>query len=318
MLKLVAKVTIKSKKTWVFTKISSCEIERDVEKLTAVCTLVLPRNTKWHGEDSIPVKHGDRIDVQLGYDDELSVAFTGYIKSVGVKIPVEIHCEDGMFLLKKTEAKKKTYPSAKLQQLLGDQLPATVKYEVFGEHSLGQYTVASDTVAQLLGSLQENGITFFFKGEVLHAGIVFDHSDQAGAKRKFFDGIKGNIISSDDLVWSNVEDMTLRIKASGTDAKGKRIQVEVGDKDGEVRSFFKYNTTKETLEAEAKKKLIEWKVAGLSGSFTTFGVKPVELLESIRIAVDGCAPGNYRVIKNMVSYGDSGFRQTITIRGVKS
>jgi hypothetical protein len=317
--RLVAKITIRSEKTWIFTKISFCEIERDIEKLTATCTLVLPRNTKWHGEESIPVRHGDRVEIQLGYDDELSGVFTGYIRSVGVKTPVEIRCEDEMFTLKKTAAKKKTYAAASLSQLLGEQLPGTVPFKVFGEHSLGQYTVASDTVAQLLGSLQENGVSFFFRESVLHAGILFDHSEAiAGSKRKFFDGEGGNIISSDDLEWSYAEDMQLRIKASGTDAKGRKISVEVGDKDGEVRSFFKYNTTKETLEAEAARKLTEWKTSGLSGSFTTFGIKPVGLLDRISIAVDGCPEAVYPVTKNTVSYGDGGFRQTIGIKGKTS
>jgi hypothetical protein len=227
---------------------------------------------------------------------------------------VEIVCEDEMFTLKKTAAKKKTYANASLSKLLGDQLPASVKFEVFGEHTLGQYTVASDTVAQLLGSLQENGISFFFQSGVLHAGLLFDHSSQLkGAKRKFLDGEGGNIISADDLEWSNADDMSLRIKASGTDAKGKKISVEVGDRDGELRSFFKYKTTKEELKAEATKKLTEWKVSGLSGSFTTFGVRPVELQDLIKLGISGCPAAVYAVTKNVINYSESGFRQTITI-----
>jgi hypothetical protein len=50
MLQLSAKVIIFSEKTWKFTQINSCEIERDIENV-----LILPKATKWQGEAAIPI-----------------------------------------------------------------------------------------------------------------------------------------------------------------------------------------------------------------------------------------------------------------------
>jgi hypothetical protein len=313
MLELSAKITIKSEKTWVFSQIHSCEIERDIEKVTATCNLLLPRRTKWRNEAGIPVKRGDGIRVELGYDGKLHEVFTGYIKRVGVQTPIEIECEDEMFLLKNTAAKKKSYRNANLQTLLKDQLPAGIPSEVFSRQAFGQYAVNSDTVAQCLGELAENGFLFFFRGGTLYAGMVFDHST-AGKRQVFREGEYGNITDSSDLTWNSADEITLQIKASGTDSKGKKIQVEVGDKEGEVRSFFKYNTTKAALEAEAKKKLTEWKVSGLSGSFTAFCARPVGLLERIKVSTMEHPAKDYTVVKNVISYGTDGLRQEVGIK----
>jgi hypothetical protein len=289
---------------------------RDIETISATCTLTLPHNTEWYNSKTVPVERGDRIEVELGYDNELEKVFTGYIKTVSAKTPIEIGCDDEIYLLKNTPAKKKSYAVADVETLLREQLPGGVKFEVFKKQAFGKYSVNSDTVAQLLGDLQENGLTFYFRDGVLYAGMMFDHPANA-RKQVFKDGEGGNIIDDSDLVWNNADSISLRIKASGTDSAGKKISVEVGDPDGEVRSYFKYNTTKAALEAEAKKKLTEWKIAGLSGSFTTFGAKPVWLLDNIKIQTGGHPAGTYRVTKNTLTFGTGGYRQEITIGGLE-
>jgi hypothetical protein len=70
------------------------------------------------------------------------------------------------------------------------------------------------------------------------------------------------------------------------------------------------------LKAEAQKRLTEWKVDGLSGEFTTFGAKPVYLLDLIRIKQDGEDKGTYKVLKNTITYGTGGYRQNIKIGGI--
>jgi len=148
---------------------------------------------------------------------------------------------------------------------------------------------------------------------------MFDHSEQVTGKKQTFkeagiDGDTGNIIDDDDLVWNTAESISLRIQAKGTDANGKKISAEVGDPDGELRTFFKYNTTTDALTAEAKQKLEEWKVTGFSGSFTTFGARPVWLLDLIKIKTKEYPTGaTYRVTKTVISYGEGGYRQQITI-----
>lgn len=318
MFSLTAKITIKSEKTWVFTLISSCEIERDIENISAKCKLTLPKKTKWYNEKEIPVKRGDHIIVELGYDWNNEEVFSGYISKVTTKTPIEIECEDEMYLLKNTATKRKTYPNANLKTLLTEQCPQGLKIDVFSTQTFGKYVANTDTVAQLLGNLKENGFSFFFKNGTLYAGMIFDYNDKlTGQKQVFKDGENGNIIDDSDLIWTDANNTSLQIKATGIDSKGKKIHLEVGDKDGEVRSFFQYNISKDQLEKEAKKRLTDWKISGFSGSFTTFGAKIVWLLDLIKIKTEEHPEGGiYKVLKNTISYSTSGYRQNITIGGL--
>lgn len=314
MLKLSANIVIFSNKTWKFSTVSSVEIERDIEKITTTCKIVLPKKIKWHKETSIPVKIGDKVEVSLGYDNKLEGVFVGYIKKVSVRTPVTIECDDSMYLLKKANTKKKSYPNATLKQILTEQIPSGIEFETYSTQSIGNYVVDCDTVAQLLGELSEAGISSFFYGYTLKVGMIHDHTATIGQKKQVLaDNI--NIIDDLDLKWIDADEITLKIKASGTDKAGKKISVEVGDDDGEVRSFFKYNTTEAQLKAEATKKLKDWKISGLSGSLTTFGQKYIWPLDVVKIKQEGIDRGTYKVLKNTTTFSTEGYRQQITIGG---
>lgn len=314
MFKLGANIVIFSNKTWKLSIVNSIEIERDIEKITTTCKVVLPKKLKWQRETSIPLKRGDKIQISLGYDNNLEEVFVGYIKKIGVRTPITIECEDSMYLLKKTNAKKKTYPNATLKQILTDQIPAGISFETYSNQSIGNYVVDCDTVAQLLGELSESGISSFFHGDTLKVGMIHDHTEAIGKKKQVLaDNI--NIIDDSDLKWSDADEISLKIKASGTDKSGNKISVEVGDSDGDVRTFYKYNTTEAQLKSEATKKLKDWKVSGLSGSLTTFGQKYIWLLDLIKIKQDGKDKGVYKVLKNTTTYSSEGYHQRITIGG---
>ena len=156
MYRLTAKIEIAGAKTWQLDFVTEVEITRDTEKLTDLCKITLPKKIKWDGETEIPVKRGDAVKVWLGYDDSNELAFVGYVKEVGFKTPVVLDCEDEMFKLKQMPAVKKAYKSVTVEQLLKDQGLTDVK--VMGEQTLGAYRVTADTVASLLGKLQESGI----------------------------------------------------------------------------------------------------------------------------------------------------------------
>lgn len=313
MLKLCAKVEIKGDKTWTFEKITSCEIVRDSEALTVTCKLTLPRKVKWQGETSNPVKRGDKITVWLGYDDNLQEAFSGYVTRKGFKTPVEIFCEDEMFMLKQKPCVKKSYTSVDIQTLLKDQ-GLSYEIKVLGEQNIGQYRTNFETVAELLAHLKENSIRTFFRTEngkpVLYCGVLFDHGKDS--RQVFSTGV--NIISDSSLDEQRAEDMKIKLKVVSLQPDNKKkIKVEVGDADGENRTLHCYGKT----EAEAKKwgeqELERLKRDGLTGSFQTFGHILLDPLDVIGIKIDGERKGKYQVAKNTISYGSSGFRQDITL-----
>ena len=308
---LNAKIEIQSDKSWQVPFVTSVEITRDTEKLTDECKVTLPKRIKWDGEVEIPVKRGDSIKVWTGYGGDQELAFAGYVRSVGIKTPIVLTCEDEMFKLKQMAATKKAYKNVNLKTLLQDQGLDSIK--VFGEQNLGQFRVTDDTVAALLGRLQDSGIRSFYRYEdgkpVLYCGVLFERDTQPS--QVFASGV--NIINDSSLEQQLAANIRLCIKAVSIMPNNKKIKVEVGDKDGEKRTIHTYNKTESELKAWAEQEIKRLKVDGLTGSFTTFGYRLVDKLDAIGIKIDGNKMGVYQVKKNVIKYGSGGYRQEITI-----
>ena len=312
MFRLCAKIEIKGDRAWSFDFVNAVEITRDTEKLTTEAKITMPKKVKWDKADKIPVKRGDSVKISLGYDDNLQTAFVGYVRDVGFKTPIVITCEDEMFKLKQMPTKKKAYRSVSLETLLKDQ-GISCRLNIMGEQALGAYRVTADTVAALLGKLSEQGIRSFFRYEdgapVLYCGVLFERDTRPA--QVFKTGL--NIISDQSLQQQKAENMRLRVKAVSLMPDNKKIKVEVGDADGEHRTLHTYNKTESELKAWAEQEIKRLKRDGLTGSFTTFGHTLVDCLDAIGIVIDGVKSGVYQVKKNIVKYGDGGYRQEITL-----
>lgn len=312
MFRLCAKIEIKGDRAWSFDFVNAVEITRDTEKLMTEAKITMPKKVKWDKADKIPVKRGDSVKISLGYDDNLQTAFVGYVRDVGFKTPIVITCEDEMFKLKQMPTKKKAYRSVSLETLLKDQ-GISYRLNIMGEQALGAYRVTADTVAALLGKLSEQGIRSFFRYEdgapVLYCGVLFERDTRPA--QVFKTGL--NIISDQSLQQQKAENMRLRVKAVSLMPDNKKIKVEVGDADGEHRTLHTYNKTESELKAWAEQEIKRLKRDGLTGSFTTFGHTLVDCLDAIGIVIDGVKSGVYQVKKNIVKYGDGGYRQEITL-----
>lgn len=312
MYRLTAKITIDGGRRWQLEEVTEVEITRDTEKLTDECRITLPKKVKWDGEPDIPVRRGDMVSVSLGYDGELQAAFSGYVRDVGFKTPIVLVCEDEMFKLKQQPAQKKAYRNVDLETLLKDQ-GIGCEIRVFGEQRLGQYRVTADTVASLLGKLQQQGIRSFFRTEdgqpVLYCGVLFER--ETSPSQVFATGL--NIIDDQSLEQQQADTMRLRVKAVSLMPDNKKVKVEVGDADGELRVLHTYNKTESELKAWAEQEVKRLKRDGLTGSFKTFGYRLVDKLDVIGMKIDGEKKGCYQVKKNVIKYDTGGFRQEITL-----
>ena len=234
------------------------------------------------------------------------------MRDVGFKTPIVLVCEDEMFKLKQQPAQKKAYRNVDLETLLKDQ-GIGCEIRVFGEQRLGQYRVTADTVASLLGKLQQQGIRSFFRTEdgqpVLYCGVLFER--ETSPSQVFATGL--NIIDDQSLEQQQADTMRLRVKAVSLMPDNKKVKVEVGDADGELRVLHTYNKTESELKAWAEQEVKRLKRDGLTGSFKTFGYRLVDKLDVIGMKIDGEKKGCYQVKKNVIKYDTGGFRQEITL-----
>jgi len=138
-------------KTYGMTFVTECEIVSSWANLTDTARLKFPKKiyfndetgkkVSWEGKNvtgdsATPplLMRGDKIIIQLGYKypiattssspdaidtqvKEMNIEFAGYVSKVTPSQPIEIECEDNMFLLKGIQVPDKTYNGTLLEML---------------------------------------------------------------------------------------------------------------------------------------------------------------------------------------------------------
>lgn len=317
MLQLVSEITIEGSKTWKFNALNNCNIVEDTTTLTDTCELLLPKKVDWEGSENfkLPIKRGDKITVKLGYDGILKTRFVGFIRTIDSKNPIKITCEDGMFLLKTVEVKKKGYAKVTLKQLITDLLAGTgIQFQLIDDDIvLGPYRITKNTVAEELNEIKsEFGLRAYFRTvdgvSKLYVGFTYPFDSR---KRENF--IYGKNIISEDFVYRIAEDVKIKVKAISIDAKNKRTELTTGDKDGELFTVYKYNVGKDELKRFAESELIRFKTTGFKGGFETFGEPFVNKCDIAYIEASDNNKGSFLIKKLEVNFGMSGYRQKIEI-----
>lgn len=313
-------------KTIKFSYLADLEINQSVETLTDTCTIKLPRTVSRLGklinlaEDTINgtqiFKRGDKVEVKLGYDDDLKTRFIGYLKDIKNGIPITLICEDSMFLLK-TGKLVKSFPECKLEEVLKFIVPAGMEYKAV-DAELGQFKINNASPAKVLESLKSDGYFSYFRNitengstrPVLYSGLAYWDIKRKEGKFTY----SKNVINWDDLIYRNAEDVILNVKATSIMADNSRVEVEVGDPEGEVRTVFKYKVGKEALKTFAESELQRFKFTGFRGTIPTFGEPAMEKGDIANISGYKYAPdGKYLIKAVKINSGLAGYRQTLTI-----
>jgi hypothetical protein len=292
------------------------------ESLTDTATIVIPKSITVdkkpivEGADSV-FNIGDKVTIEAGYNYEHDTIFTGYVTNVKTKFPLEITCEDSMWLFKQ-KSYKKTFRTVTVKQLvdylmasLGENFPI-----VYSDANvqLGKFRINNATGAQVLEELRKKyGIYSFFREGKMYVGFVYTHSGTDYRKRIPLQ-FTPNIIE-DDLLFHDAQNQRVKVKATSILADNKQLTVEVGDGDGRVIERFYYNLGKADLEKMAKNVLATWKVSGLEGSLETFGKPMIRQGDAIELADNKISErnGTYLVKKVTRTFGQNGYRSRCEI-----
>lgn len=251
-----------------FTMVNETTVTKTFDNMTGTAKVVLPRNLKFQNKniynDSNPlVLRGDKIKIECGYMPKLDTIFEGYISRVSNGTPTEILCEDGMFILKQTIVTNKSYADVSLKTLLKDIIGNVVPYKNITAQ-LGAVRINEASVGVILDKLREEyGLFSFFVGNTLRVGLPFY------APKKIATFLFEKHIIESDLEYLRTDDIKVKIKGILVNGNTK-IKKEFGDKDGDLRTFFLYDSTEAELKRVCEAKLKEYKYEGWNGSFTTF------------------------------------------------
>ncbi len=303
--------------------------------------------------DKIRIELGYNYPTQEKAENiEMNIVFDGYITKINPKMPVELELEDRMWQLKQVKTPNKVFSSTTytVQKMIREMLdgdPRTKDITLITGTSLGEkietnigdeFRTQDETIAGVLERLKKDAHlnSYFrnvpqadgsFKSELRCSGIVYYPSD-----RKTHTFVFQKNIISDDLTYSKLDDLKLGAKCysinkeevatGGTNKNGtkkikhKRLEVFVGEKEGEIRTLFFWDVhdlvkLKELGERELRKFYYE----GFTGKFTTFGIPFVKHGDSV-ILQDNVLPernGEYLVKSVDRTFGQGGYRQTIEL-----
>jgi hypothetical protein len=215
--------------------------------------------------------------------------------------------------------------------------------------NIGNFRTQNETICQVLMRLRKDfKLECFFRkntktqkwNDLYVSGIVYysqDYVDKATGKiiSTAYD-FQQNIIDGNNLIYLRKDDVRLGIKAysvgkyelattnsSGTKStKSQRLEVNVGDLDGDIRTMFffpKTDTSKdldiENLKTLANQALIKLKYEGWRGTFMSFGLPYVQHGQAVTLKdnVIQERTGTYLVKGTNVTFGQHGFRRKIDL-----
>lgn len=305
-----------------FTSVHEVRIRRSIHNPTATAVIKLPATavlkqngkTVTHTETAKEIKVKDKVEIRLGYDNQLHREFTGYVKRLNYKRPVEIECEDEYFQIRETDcvfSAKETTLKACLQSVLPQ-----VSLASCADLTLKNFVLNHDSGSKLVGLLKKDyGLTVFFDLDgKLHAGKAYS---QPGETVKY--RLRENVIKDENLQCQLAKDVRLKVKAICYYRDGSRIESEIGEKGGETKTLYFHDVkNKAELETLAEEELKRYSYDGYRGKIETF-LEPFALPGMAAELKDPVYPersGTYYIESTEVSFGMSGARRTIEI-GVK-
>jgi hypothetical protein len=299
---------------YAYSGVVNCSIESSYDTLTDTCTITFPRKVSWNDSKITDlIKRGDKIKVYLGYNDENTLVFIGYIKNIKASIPIEITCEDSMYLLKQ-KSYTESYETVTLKDLL-QNVCGDIPFETI-DFTFNNLRITKATPAEIFDSLNSDyGLPFYFVGEKLYAGLNIWPENTTQYDFVF----QKDIIDHDSLEYNLADTISLKVVAVSMDDNNNKTEIEVGDTDGEQRTFYYYNITQEQLETIANTELERLKYDGYRGTFTTFGTPVVKHGDAIKLT-DNLYPereGIYLVKSVKTTFGLQGYRQEIELDRLK-
>lgn len=304
-----------------FRAIHAVEITKNVDELASTATIKLPtrfrirqNGTEQYTEEAI--KPGDRVKITLGYADEYSgEEFSGYVKKLSPKIPIEVHCEDNMWLLRQKNITKAWNAGAQLSEVLQEVVKGTdvELADNLPEIALEKWIVKNANGAQVLQKLKENmGLTAFISDEgKLYVGLKqgTNIGEVAGYDLNY------NLVEN-NLEFKRAEQRKIKVRYTYIDPENKRTTVEAGDPDGDLREYHtSVVSDKAKLKEMAEAELEKLKYDGYDGSVKSFLI-PFATRGMAAKIIDKEHPnrnGKYFIKKVITSFSDNGARRDVSL-----
>lgn len=271
---------------------------------------------------------GDLVNITAGYFPTQELLFEGYVSGIKPSIPVEIKVEDAAFLLKQTSLTL-SFEKVTLKELLNAALDEakskSTGYVLEGleriqieaiDAELGTFRLTNVSITNILQELKKTyALTSYFRGHTLYVGLAYYEEGRKRATFTFQDNI---IDEGTDLEYRKETDVSFKVKAISMLENNTKLEVEVGDPNGEQRTITKYNLNEKDLKEAAEREIDRLRFEGFRGQINTF-LEPIMYHGDEVEIIDPRTPernGVYLVESVDYTIGVNGYFQSIKL-GVK-
>jgi hypothetical protein len=227
---------------------------------------------------------GMAAKVECGYDGQYFTEFEGYVAEILPNVPFTLRLEDEAYRLKREQvgdghgnAWKHVTLKEVLRYLYDGPLSGSVP-----DVDLSPFRLDRMSKYKALDKIREEfGLTIYFRGKTLFAGLAYSDRQAtdvvvyriAGSQVR---GLPPNVVDT-DLTYKGLDDVRLGIRAISITPDNKRLEVKVGDSDGDQVTMHFYNIKSEAvLKKLATERLNLTKFEGYRGGLTSFGIPRVE------------------------------------------
>jgi hypothetical protein len=305
-----------SSKAWVVPFITSAEVTSGHAELTNTCIITLPKKIQFGTQnlrETLTV--GSQVVVKGGYNDNLKELFVGCITQIELNMPMKLHCEDAMWLLKQKEIKTKTWANAKLGDVIQYLLQGSDIAHDCDNRTLGAYKTSKRTASQELAMLKEKyKLSIYLRKGRLWAGFAYP-LDWAAKPNYTVAYIAQNDIVDSSLQQKKQNDIGIKIEGISIQKNGTTIKHTEGDGAGEAHTVHYPEMDLNALKVLVKEDLERMKKTGFSGSITVFGEPYIDHGYTVAFTNHDYPEqnGKYYADKVTTLIGIDGFRNTIEL-----
>jgi hypothetical protein len=323
--KCTCKISIGSK--YVLRGVNSIEIKRSIHSIIQTATVKLPLSVVFRNNEMLEhikladkIKEGDSIKLEFGYNGNNRLEFEGYIKRIDYNMPLQLFCEDELYLLRKVRIKK-AFGKCTLKELIQyllDQVSQQVngRFEIFDQMpqlTFSNFIMNNVSGIDVLQELKEKYglrcyITTIDDRKILYCGLAYQL-----VKERVNYVLNKNTVSVSELKYDIGQDKRFKVKIKNYRKDGKVQAYEFGDKDGQEYEmqpeYGDYDENHMKVMAEAEMQRLQ--VQGFRGTFETMLV-PYCQPGSIGVMTDPQFPdriGNYYIAATTTTLNGGGGRR---------
>lgn len=314
-----------------FKSIHEVEITKSVEELGDTAVIKLPTKFKVKQSDEEKfteeaLKVGDPVTVTLGYEGKYSgVEFVGYVSKISPRTPLEIHCEDAIWLLRRKNINKSWTKNTTLKEVLQEvvkdsgvpdkNIPDVQLAETTTDIELNKWIIKNANGAQVLQKIKQELLMSVFINDEGKLYVGLQQGTNIDQVVKY--DLNYNLVEN-NLEFRTKEERLVKVRYIYKDAENKEDVVEVGDPEGENHDYYTSTIASKTeRELLAKEEIEKLKYDGYDGDVVSF-LLPYATRGMKAEVIDIEHPnrkGTYFIKKVAITFGTGGGRRTITLGG---